>query len=177
RGTADFADLRTVADPQFNVAFEDEAALDHGARADHDAHRPVVAPVEPAACFLHANAFVDTRIGTDLDVAADGADAAANVRTAQADAAVDVGHIATDLAAFIEQQRTVDGVDGFTDARTLAKRDAAIDGAGGMDAGVVANLDRTIHRGQLLGLAMPAQGDRTVDRIEIAGALAFVNAD
>ncbi|MBL0162977.1 MAG: hypothetical protein IPP82_04820 [Xanthomonadales bacterium] len=46
-----------------------------------------------------------------------------------------------------------------------------------MDAGIVTDVNRAIDGRDLVGLAVLAEADRTIDRIEVANRLAVVNAD
>src|SRR5690606_27478312 len=176
-GAADAADARAGVHVQHDVALEHQRAVDHGVGADDDARRALLLPVEGHATgLLHADAALDVRVGAYGDVAGDRLDVAADHGTDDADAAVDVLDAAGHLAAAIQVDAAVDGLDAV-DACALAQADAAVHGfqIAGLD--VVAALDAAIDGARVLDPRPVADVDAAVDRLQVAVGLPGLCAD
>src|SRR5262245_41116338 len=112
-------DLRRIAHIKIDIAPKLERPVDDRMRPDHDPRILVLAPREPVRT-LDEDAAFDMRARADLDVAADGLDATADVRRFERDAPVDVRCLAGDVGAVRELDVPVDGLDRPRDARALA---------------------------------------------------------
>src|SRR5450759_3548442 len=136
-------DLRAVADEQIDLAAKLQGAFDDRVRADHDARFAVapVEPVEPVVLLVDEDAALDSRIGADLDVAADRLDTAADMRGVEREAAVDVRDMPDDIRALAELHAAVDRLDGFRDLRAGTELDAAVHGFERIGARALADVD------------------------------------
>src|SRR5690606_20947298 len=137
---------------------------------------PLLQADRHAAGLLHADTALDVRIRAHGDVAGDRLDVAADHGADDADAAVDVLDVSGHLAAAIQVDRAVDGLDAV-DARALAQADAAVHGFQVARLDVVAALDAAVDGTRVLDLRAVADVDAAVDRVQVAVDLSGFGAD
>ena len=99
RRTAHCPDGCAIAHKKLYFTLEPKVSLHHSARSNHDSRRITLAPMkevkETAGFFVDQNAALDVGVAPYVNIASDGFDATADVRTLQQDAAV---HIADSTA-------------------------------------------------------------------------------
>src|SRR5205823_493485 len=159
-------DRRPVTDIQIHLAFELEGAANDRARSNHYA-RGVLGPepdVKRAGVLLDVKAAVDVCVGTDFDVARHCVDETRDVSGRDPYGAVDIAQRAGDVRAVGDRHGAVDRlnaagdahrlfqVNGPVDGHEFGRRgvsldgDAAVDGVGPADHGILADMNGSVYR-------------------------------
>src|SRR5579872_6659290 len=185
------ADRGLVAHVELHRALEVEGAGDHGASHDDDSRYRVRKQRGPR-WLLDVQASLDARVRPELHAARDRSDAAGDMRSRDADQAVDVLETPDHLGAALERELAVHGAHVAADTRRLSQRHRAVDGmyfgCAGMylekdvavdsvrarHDGVLTDMDGAVHGGDVFPMLARRDVDRAEDlaRPGIAGDIA-----